>query len=551
MYSLSRSEFEAVKKCIGRVAKNSKVAAACVYGSKAAGYARPDSDIDLLLVLEQYPFAIKYAYLHENGMEVSILVLGKQALQADASSGSLGEFAVGRLLHIYEPIENEPLLRSIELTYKRRVIREVLQEIIDSASIMGTEILFPLEYIVFSKIKQRISRYPAAAYSYYKTYAASPTAAQNLQFALRGYRDALTDLVLEDPELFSQVDGLMQISAGAISVDSGKARLRFEHRIQQVSSYFVHTYAARRVMHLMFKEAESKLLRRAREKVEMPQYMLSPEKQYWRLPEGLLISSSKDWIQELADSRSWHNFKIVQKRRLGNVNSRTILYVIRQGGRDYGIVAKELARAKSVKWAALSIWTSPVKHFKVGPMFRLGTEYKALRFLRKLGIATPTIESVVLDERLLVTGFIDGDSMADVIGRSMAGKEASQLLRLAGSQIAKVHNSGASFGNIKPKNVIVDGQRLYFTDLEQFLFSNADQAWDIAQFICWDLKGTRDADAAGMIAREFLDGYSKASKDPVVIGKLAKSRRYVESFFPVLAPAVSRSIKAEIRSAAG
>jgi tRNA A-37 threonylcarbamoyl transferase component Bud32 len=235
---------------------------------------------------------------------------------------------------------------------------------------------------------------------------------------------------------------------------------------------------------------------------------------------------------------------------MGNVNSRTILHVVRHDDGEYMVAAKELAMTKSVKWAALSVWTSPVKHFKVGPMFRLGTEYKALRFLRQLGLDAPKIEAVIFDERRLVTSFINGRTMADVIRGCIAGKEGPELIRTAGAKMAEVHNAGASFGNIKPKNVIVDKQRLYFTDLEQFLFSPVDQAWDIAQFVCWDLKGTRDAAMAGAITREFLDGYSKAAKEPAAVAKLSKSRRYIESFFPVLAPAVAKAVKAEVRKSA-
>ncbi|HJS81596.1 MAG TPA: nucleotidyltransferase domain-containing protein, partial [Nitrososphaera sp.] len=106
MFSLTESELEAAKKCVAKVSNRYKVAAACVYGSKAAGYARPNSDIDLLVVLEGYPFAIKYSYIKEGTSDISLLIISKNSLEADARRASLGEFAVGRLLHVYEPIVN-------------------------------------------------------------------------------------------------------------------------------------------------------------------------------------------------------------------------------------------------------------------------------------------------------------------------------------------------------------------------------------------------------------------------------------------------------------
>ena len=551
MFSLTESELEAAKKCVAKVSNRYQVVAACVYGSKAAGYARPNSDIDLLVVLEGYPFAIKYSYMKEGTSDISLLIISKKSLEADARRASLGEFAVGRLLHVYEPIVNGEFLHSIEREYKKRVILEELQDLVDSTSLFATEILFPLEYVVFSRIKKRISRYPNATYSYYRTYARSPSSAMNLHAALRAYREALDEILLVDSELFSRRDALLQISDKAIFIDKGKVQLKLASRLQQVSAYLVHTYAGREVMHLMVKEAESKIKRRVNEPVDLPDNMAAPRKAYWRLEEGELIVGSDDWLDELATKRGIGRFSVAHKRRLGNMNSRTMLYVLRHTGGDYKVVVKGLAKTKSMKWAALSLWTSPVKRFKVGPLFRLATEYKGIRFLRGLGIATPKIEAIVLDEKLLVTSFIEGRTMADVIKKNLSGVAELDLLRNAGSQIAKIHNAGASFGNIKPKDIIVNGTRLFFSDTEQFLFSPKDQVWDLAQFICWDLKGTRSVEPARTIVTQFLQGYSEHSNRLENVSQLAKSRRYVESFFPLLSPTIAQAIKDEARRIAG
>ncbi|HKZ61726.1 MAG TPA: hypothetical protein VJZ68_04835, partial [Nitrososphaera sp.] len=111
---------------------------------------------------------------------------------------------------------------------------------------------------------------------------------------------------------------------------------------------------------------------------------------------------------------------------------------------------------------------------------------------------------------------------------------------------AKIHNTGSSLGNVKPKNVIVSGSDLYFTDVEQFVFQAGDPAWDLAQFISWGLKGTRNSGAAAAIASEFLQGYIDVAGSENVF-RLAKSRRHIESFYPVLAPTVALAIKKVIR----
>jgi tRNA A-37 threonylcarbamoyl transferase component Bud32/predicted nucleotidyltransferase len=534
MSSVSPQELETIRKCIDRVAKGRPVVAACIYGSRAAGYARPESDVDVLIVLENYPYVVKYVYFNEQGLKISALAVDKKALERDAKNAFLGEFVVGRLLHIYEPVTGNEFFSMIERIYKRRVILEEVQDIVGSAGVLSTEIIFPLEYVVFSKIRRRMSLYPGAAYSYRMTYTASK---RNLEFALEGYRRALADIVAEDKEFFSpRQDGLLQISDKRVFVEKGKTRLKLTKRLQEFGSYFVHTYAGRRIIHLAIKEAESKIRRRVGRTVELPDFMACPKGEYWKLPEGTIIINSKNWGEDLG-------YSVFEKKRLGNINSRTMLYVLADGSK---IAVKELARTKAVKWAALSLWTSPVKRFRVGPLFRLGFEYKAIRYIRTLGLQTPAIKAIVLDRKLLITQFIDGKTLADLVKACLKGNGDATSLRQAGEQIAKIHTTGGVLGNIKPKNVIVSGSDLYFTDVEQFVFWGGDPVWDLAQFISWSLKGTRNSESAAKIVGEFFKGYIKVAGSENVT-RLAKSRRYIESFYPVLAPTVARAIKKEIK----
>jgi tRNA A-37 threonylcarbamoyl transferase component Bud32/predicted nucleotidyltransferase len=545
MSSISPQELEAIKKCIVRVAKDRAVVAACLYGSRAAGYARPDSDIDLLVVLENYSHLVKYVYLRESAMEVSALIVDRRALERDAKSAFLGEFVAGRLLHVYKPVAGAEFLASVERIYKRRIILEEVQGIVNFANVLSTEIFFPLEYVAFSKIKRRAMLYPSAAYSYYRTYAEG---GRNLEFALGGYSRALEDIAAEDKDLLVRQGDLLQISEKRVLVEKeGGTRLKLSKRLQEFSSYLVQTYAGRRIWHLAVKEAESKIRRHTRQQARLPDFMAFPKGAYWKLPEGRLIVESKDWLDDLAGPLG--RYSVAKKRRLGNVNSRTMLYVLEHGSGEYKIAVKELAKTKAVKWAALNLWTAPVKRFRVDPLFRLGSEYKAIRYIRSLGLRTPAIEAVVLNRRILVTRFIEGATLADVIKDCISGSGDAKLLGEVGAQIAKIHGTGSSLGNVKPKNVIVSCSDLYFTDVEQFVFQAGDQAWDLAQFVSWGLKGTRNDGMAAAIAKEFLKGYVDVA-GPGNVARLAKSRRYIESFYPVLAPTVARAIKKEIKEIA-
>jgi tRNA A-37 threonylcarbamoyl transferase component Bud32 len=198
----------------------------------------------------------------------------------------------------------------------------------------------------------------------------------------------------------------------------------------------------------------------------------------------------------------------------------------------------------------VGLWNEQVKRFRMDPLIRLGSEYKSIRYMRSLGLRTPVIEAVVLDRRLLVTRFLDGITLADVIRDCIGGRSGASLISKAGAEIAKVHSAGATLGNIKPKNIIVSEKDLYFTDVEQFILNAGDPAWDVAQFISWGLKTTRNSNMAATITKEFVEGYMSVG-DPSNISRLAKSKRYIESFYPVLAPSIVHTIKKEINAIAG
>src|SRR5919109_2055744 len=195
MSSISPHELKVIKKCISKVAKGRAVVATCIYGSRVAGYNRPDSDIDLLVVLQNYPYVVKYIYFSESNTKVSALAVDREALLRDAKSAFLGEFVVGRLLHIYEPVVNAEFFAMIERTYKRRVILEEVHNMVESIGMLSTEITFPLEFVAFSKIRHRMLMHPSAAYSYYKTYT---TSKHNIEFALETYRRVLADIIADD-----------------------------------------------------------------------------------------------------------------------------------------------------------------------------------------------------------------------------------------------------------------------------------------------------------------------------------------------------------------
>ena len=587
---LSKEETNAVDNYLDKLAKNRKVIGACLYGSKIAGYGNADSDIDLIVVVKDYSYTVKYSYSRTKEAKISALIVDYNALQKDVKRGLLGEFVAGRFLHKYKSLINQDLFKSMELLYKKRVILEELSEIIRTTNILCMEIKFPLEFILFSKIKRRSMVYPAALYSYYKMYTGS-RAEENLAFAQEGFKKALEEIIANDKDLLvlNQIssktdDFLLQIGKKCLIQNKQGGRnttsLKFS-KLHMISSYFVHAYAGRKVFHYTMREAESKIKRYKSQPFTLPEFMASPREKYWKLDEGRVIAGrNKRWLDQIAESAGIIQYT-TRKIRLGDINSRTICYTLQDTSiydRSISIVAKRFATLKGVKWAALNFWSMSTgllkkRSYKVDSLERLGTEYKALRYLRnELGLDTPTILGVDFERRILVTNFVKGQSLNKFIQNSLkkkstAGKENVLWITTAGRNIAMIHSAHCSLGNIKPNNIIINNSdginsRIFFTDLEQFNFSNgegdSDPIWDIIQFLCWSFRRTKNISVAKEIIREFFAGYFSSDclstrfmktmtmKDYLRQQMSRKSLLYLEQLYPLISTSITQSIHNEI-----
>ena len=545
MSSISKEDRKNIEISVRKIAKKHKVVGVCLYGSRVAGYARPESDYDLIIVLDDYAYILKYVYLKEAELELSALVVDRNSLERDAESAFLGEFVVGRLLHIYETITNAELFRRLEIVYKKRVILEEISDIVRSTNILSTEITFPLEYIMFSKIRHRSLLYRNALYSFYKTYTGQ-NSVHNIEFALNGYQQALKEILEVDNEMLilRSHGNLVQISEKRVDVKRSMrvASLKLTKKFQEFTSYIIHAYAGRHTLQYVVKEAEAKITRQKKYSIELPKFISTPRECYWKLPEGLLIIDDKDWLDTIANSNGFSRYVISNRFRLGK--STSVVHTMSDpddDNRKKTIVVKKLAKSKAIGWSASA------RNYKVDPLFRLSTEYKALRYIRLLGLNSPVIESVVLGKKILVTEFIEGILMSDIMKNCLNRNTIDGLgwIKVAGEKIGMIHADKSTLGDINPSSLIIRKGTLYITGAEQFGFRSGDPVWDIVSFIGRGLKRTSNTIIAKQIVKEFLAGYSQ-EMTMEYMKKLINTKHYLELFYPLLTPTVAQTVKKEI-----
>ncbi|MCD6511055.1 MAG: nucleotidyltransferase domain-containing protein [Thaumarchaeota archaeon] len=511
--------------------------ALCVYGSKVAGYARPESDYDLIVVLDGFREGIRYKYVDEP-VTVSAILVDKKAMESDAKSARLGEFVVGRLLNVYEPLVNPEFFRRLEVEYKTRVIEEEVYRIVSEYGELAKELLIHIDYFLFSRLKSRSGFYPPALYSYVMTYG-GPLKERNLKATRSGFVEAADRLV--EMGLLERDGDYVRILEAERSSWIKALSIHTKMTVRSITHYLVHGYAGRVKPSVVVRELASKLGRSA-QIGEVPRELKNP-KCLWKLAYGELITG-EEWVEELAKLLGFDEYE-VKEEGPKEFYSTTTLLTLKGGGREERLVVKRFRDPMSLKWLALNIWALASKKFDLTPLARLKREYMALKAFRELGICTKELVAVDLEDRILVSRYMEGRDLGSVVKGILSGaEEGLELVERYGELMAKIHSSCYYLGDSKPSNVIIHDGRLCIVDLEQ-AGRGGDKAWDIAEFLYYSMKLTLNSKSASSLVKAFLKGYMKHGSKELV--RKVTGVKYVRPFEPFVSPNILASVVRTIK----
>ena len=516
--------------------KKEEIYSLCAYGSRVAGYARKDSDYDMIIVAKNVNASV--AERHEQEPTKSPpLIIEETALMKDAKQPSVGEFVIGRLLNIYEPIVNAEFLRSVEVEYKKRIMAEELIEIQSDYGDFSSNLIIPYEYFLFDKLHKRALAYPEAMFSYARTYA-SDQRKENIEFTLRGFREAAESLAS---------NGIIESIGDSVRIFRGRKKRIYAltelHKMFPLESrgairYVVHGFANR--LGYGFKTrplAKLKMMGKVESMVELDR----PNK-LLRLEEGVIFDDATKMIEELAQIGGFGETYEYEQKKKGDFINSTQQLEIWDDERRVKYVLKHFPELKSIKWAFLNLWSLVAKRFNQSPLSRLNREVEGVRRLNELGIKTHDIIGIVLDERTLVTEYVNGTPLSKFVEEIISGKstDTSNIAKY-GKILGKLHKAGLVYGDTKPGNALVGKDGIDLLDLEQAV-ENGDRAWDLAEFLYFsatrlEKKGekkdnkTRE-EGIKLVAEAFLTGYRSENSGEVVAK--AKNIRYLIPFLPFL-----------------
>jgi tRNA A-37 threonylcarbamoyl transferase component Bud32/predicted nucleotidyltransferase len=536
---VKEEEVKAVEKAIAPIIEENEAVGLCLYGSRVAGYAKPDSDYDVLIVLEDYKPTVRYRYV-QGEVPVSALLVDARALEEDAEKAKLGEFVVGRLLNIYEPLRGAEYLRRIEVAYKKRVILEALRDLASTYGELSTILLIQPEYFLFDKLKKRAAVYPPAHYSYVKTYS-GPYAARNIAATLEGFKEALKEI--KEQGLITLVNGMVRVERSGIRVNQmAKILSLLTYASRGITQYAVHSYAGRVGLDVVGKEIISKLSR-SFSVGEAPDVLKQPSKAL-SVSEGRLVVECDDWVKDAKQHFGFDNSAETKFKGLGEFYSTTQLLEISDGIRTQKAVVKRFKNIVAFKWALLNIWAIPTKRFEQNPDARMAYEYTALLKFRELGFNTPRVLLVYLSDRVLVTEFLEGKNLGEIIAAYLSGEsEDLEPVKLYGKTLAELHCRGYTVGDTKPSNTLYSGSKLYLTDLEQAT-EGGDPSWDVAEFIYYAIKLTPASQRIRSFIEAFKEGYLTIGEKSILV--TAASPKYVKPFQPIILPNVVKMVREEL-----
>jgi serine/threonine protein kinase len=212
---------------------------------------------------------------------------------------------------------------------------------------------------------------------------------------------------------------------------------------------------------------------------------LERPKKLLRLEEGVVFDDPGKTLEELARLSGFkENYQYKEEKKGDIINSSRKLEIWSDDERRKSFILKRFAELKSAKWAILDIWAIAAKHFNMSPLSRLTREVEAERRLHTLGIKTHHIVGVVLDERTLVSEFVEGEPLAKTVNEILSDKGSdTSHIEAYGRVLGKLHKNGLVYGDTKPENALVSKEGpIALLDLEQCV-ENGDPAWDLASMI--------------------------------------------------------------------
>jgi tRNA A-37 threonylcarbamoyl transferase component Bud32 len=519
-----------------QIARSSPIKAAYVFGDFALGVTDGRAVVEVLLVIEGFPPKLmNYMKVLEGG-SVVVIAVDLWVFERDVDRGFLGEALAWGLLFPYLPLKNEEFLYSQEVKLKKRLIVELLGNLVLALPDLSCELRLKPEYFMYETMLSRARLFPPMT-----SYVLNFVQGKDAGVVLSGYYEALRELNSEGS--ITSENGYVKMSNEFVESNRNpKTRLTYLSKTvpRALFSSILGVWSRLSAFPSQDRELWKKLRETTKNDAALAAELEDPER-YVFVPtaSGLVSLADRMGIEECARKLAGaESDEEVLVERIGGVLNDVYLVKTFVATEEKRIVVKRFKDWSSIKWFPLTLWSIGTRTFAVLALRRLERECSINQFLCSRGFSVPKLVHVSLAERLVFMEYVEGESARETIRRLASSKSADRarkelkILERIGRRLAKVHACGVTLGDAKPENVVIGRDSgIILTDFEQ-ASRGGDKAWDIAEFLYYaghDLPLLVESSTVELISRAFVSGYLEAGGDVEIVRK-ASQPKYTKVF---------------------
>ena len=491
--------------------------------------------MQVLLVIRGFqPRLMNYLKVFDE-RNIVVLAVDEGVFEMDVDKGFLGEAVAGGLIFPYIPLLNEAYLRVQEVKLKKRLILELLENLVLDFPEFSYEIHIKPEYFMYETMLSRARLFPPMIYDLLN-FVRENSRKENIEKTLRGYSQALEELEKEKSINFT--NGYVTISRHLLD-KSRSRKIRFVNLFKPAQKALFTSLLSifPKIVNLLSQNRETfpRLQRVTEENSRIVHQIEDPQK-YLYVPtaSGLVPLANKMDIEAFArEVLSADKDAKIGIEEIGGVLNDAYLIKIIVNGQERKIVVKRFRDWSSFKWFPLTLWTVGTRTFAVLARSRLEKECAINQLLYSNGFTVPKLLYVNHAERLIFMEYVEGENLEKTIRRIAGSKTTGEMkkdlniMNKVGEKFAEVHALGIALGDTKPENIIIDrNSEICLLDFEQ-ASRNGDKIWDVAEFLYYaghyipPLVGTKSAE---LITKAFVEGYLHAGGNAEIVKEAGKPK---------------------------
>jgi len=541
------------------IAGSTQITAISLLGNYSNRISNAKATLEAVLVIRNFqPRLMSYVKII-GGRNIILFAVDQWVFERDIDRGFLGEALAGTLVFPHITLLGNEYLNKQEILLKKRLILELLENLILSFPDLAYQLRIKPEYFMYEVMLNRVRIFPPLAYGT-SNFINDTTPRKEVEADFQGYLEAVRQLEKEN-KITLLNDYVMVSKKFVTKTKNPKVRLKNISK-NAPRTLFTSVLASFPQLLNFFSQNTETLLKfqkfSMKREADLTRSFVDPQK-YVFVPTAKGLVSMADRLDIEGFTR-----KILLKGEKGKITFEPIggvlndVYLIKaySGGAEIKVLVKRFKDWSGFKWFPLSLWSLGARNLAVLGRTRLEKECAISEFLRCEGIRVPKILHVSHRKRLVFMEFIEGEDLSKAIKRIAKAKGRGAAKDLAkiekvGAVYARVHALKVTLGDTKPENVIFDpDDNVCLLDFEQ-ASHDGDKAWDIAVFLYYAghyLQPLYSNSKAEAITEAFVNGYLKGGGDAGTIKKAGNSK-YTRIFSVFTMPSVMLAMSNVCRKA--